>query len=150
MKTPTAMHLLRRFMESVRVTSLSVHDMKWVEEHLTSSELELFNKMQVMDKTHSVGVARRLLDVHPDSDRFAVAAALLHDVGKAQSCLGVMARVAATILGPRTSAWRDYRNHEQIGRHMCRAAGIDSRVCDLVGGGGPDRELTRLREADDL
>lgn len=103
-----------------------------------------------MDRRHSIGVAKRLADSLPGVDRTEVAAALLHDVGKTSSDLGVVSRIAATIVGPRTARWKLYCDHERVGAELCRSAGVDQRVIDLVGGGGSADAVRRLREADNI
>ena len=52
-----------------------------------------------------------------------MAGALLHDVGKLESGLGTLARVVATIVGPRTARFRRYHDHERIGADLLVAAG---------------------------
>jgi putative nucleotidyltransferase with HDIG domain len=143
-------HLARRLIESVRASSVDQIDLEWVRETLSAEEFALWSKMQVMDRVHSIGVARRLISGSLGVEKFEVVAALLHDVGKLQSSLGVPARIAATILGPRNRKWREYLDHESIGASMCRDAGLDPRVCNLISGNGPREAQERLRRADDL
>lgn len=149
-KVRTVVHLIRRLSESVRATSVALSDLEWVGSTLSTDEYDLWNTMQVMDRVHSIGVARRLVAENDRIERFEVAAALLHDVGKSQSGLGVFSRITATLLGPRTDGWRTYLQHEAVGGRMCRERGVDPRVCDLIEGGGPDEAQKRLRRADDL
>lgn len=143
-------HLLRRTAESSIRRPIEALDLEWVRGHLLENEYVLWSRMQLMDRNHSIGVAKRLLDSRPHADRIEVAAALLHDVGKISSHLGVISRVAATLFGFRTARWESYRNHERIGADLCRSSGVDPRICELVGGTGPVDALHRLRVADDL
>jgi putative nucleotidyltransferase with HDIG domain len=149
-KMRTAVHLARRLSESVRATSVAPRDLEWVGSTLTTDEYVVWGTMQVMDRVHSIGVARRLVSENDRIERFEVAAALLHDVGKSQSGLGVLSRIAATLLGPRTHRWRTYLQHEAVGARMCRERDVDPRVCDLIEGRGTDEAQKRLRRADDL
>jgi response regulator RpfG family c-di-GMP phosphodiesterase len=91
--------------------------------------------MKGFDRRHAVGVARRVSAALDDSaTRPVLAAALLHDVGKVDSNLGVFARVAATLRSSVMGAERAvsgsgrmarYTNHPSIGAAMLRGAGAD-------------------------
>lgn len=144
------LHFARRLRESLPLGNVADSDRVWVRSVLSDSEWELWLSMQRMDERHSLGVARRLLDSHPEVERHEIAAALLHDVGKARSRLGVSARVLTTIVGPRSRRWREYHDHERIGFEMCRDRNVDQRVCDLILGEGCRESVERLRRADDL
>lgn len=109
---------------------------------LVPGELELWRRLACHDRRHAIGVARRLERLlvgtsHAGDPRW-LAAALLHDVGKLEARLGVLGRVAATLLirgfgeggvaGWRPgSGWRSkvslYLAHGEIGAAMIRAAG---------------------------
>lgn len=143
-------HLGRRFRESLQSRSMEPKDEEWVRHHLTDLEFGLWNSMQTLDKCHSLGVARRLLERCPSAERELIAAALLHDVGKVRSSLGVAGRILATLLGAPSERFRDYHDHERIGAEMCRSRGIDLRICDLIQGRGPTEHVELLRRADDI
>lgn len=105
-------------------------------------ELELWGRLACHDRRHAISVARRLERLlvgtsHAGDPRW-LAAALLHDVGKLEARLGVLGRVAATLViqgfGEREvagwragSGWRRkaslYLAHGEIGAAMIRAAG---------------------------
>jgi predicted HD phosphohydrolase len=104
--------------------------------------------MAVQDRRHSIEVARRFIELAPGADRSAVAAALLHDVGKQVAGLGTMWRVVATVVGPRTKRLRDYHLHEPLGAALLREAGSDDATIALVEGRGPFADV--LRSADDV
>lgn len=143
-------HLARRFSESIAVRDLSETEVNWARMQLDESEFSLWISMPLLDRVHSHGVARRLTERHPRVERYEVAAAFLHDVGKAHSSLNLGERVLATIIGPRTERFKEYHDHEQIGSRMCRERGIDPRVCDLIVGKGTVDAVARLKAADDL
>jgi hypothetical protein len=88
--------------------------------------------MSGADRRHAAGVARRVVaDLGPGATRAVVAAALLHDSGKAVSGLGTFARVGATLVG--VVAGRDrpggrvgqYLRHPQLGAELLAEAGSD-------------------------
>lgn len=100
-------HLVRRFGESLWPAPPSPADDAWAEAHLLEAEVALWRRMRGFDRRHAVGVARRVLGVMPDAPRPVLAAALLHDVGKVDSGLGVFGRVVATL-------WRGLRGAERV------------------------------------
>lgn len=143
-------HLVRRLSESIGSHQLSESDIAWTRERLDGVEFQLWSSMQLVDRTHSYGVARRLTTLNPEVERYEIAAAFLHDVGKALSSLSTGERVLATIVGPRTKKYKLYHDHEQLGAEMCRRHGVDPRVSDLIVGIGAPEAVARLRAADDL
>jgi response regulator RpfG family c-di-GMP phosphodiesterase len=99
---------------------------------LLKNEFELWCRMKPHDQRHSVEVARRFSELHPTFSRDEVAAALLHDIGKVESELGIMGRVVATIAGPKGEKFRRYHDHELIGLNLCRKAGSSAETLRLL------------------
>lgn len=144
-------HLIRRFIGSLSRRPPSATDQLWVESILLPPEMALWNRFTVADQRHSIEVARRFVHLRPDANRAEMAASLLHDIGKLDTDLGTLARVVATVVGPRTDRLRRYHDHERIGGTMLRGAGSDPVTVDLVAGRSNDRDvLDALRRADDL
>ena len=143
-------HLVRRWWTSVRATEPTSSDDAWVNGLLLEGEREIFRRMSVADRSHAITVARRFGAMLPDATREALAAALLHDVGKVASNLGSTARVVATILGPRGERFRRYHDHEALGIEMCRNAGSAPATLALLEGRGSSRESLALRDADHI
>lgn len=141
-------HLARRFATSLSRRPPPAADVAWAHTHLLAAEGALWDRMPVQDRRHSLLVARRFAELAPDADRPQVAAALLHDVGKSISGLGTFARVAATLVGPRTARFREYHDHERLGAEMLRTAGSAEVTVELVQGRGP--AAGALRRADDI
>jgi hypothetical protein len=144
----TYRHLGRRFVTSVSPRPPAGSDEAWAEDWLLAGEVELWRRMSNPDRRHAVEVARRFAVRRPDATRAEMAGALLHDVGKTESGLGTFARVAATLVGPRTERFRAYHDHEAIGARLAEAAGSDVVTVALIEGrgeGAPD-----LRAADDV
>ena len=125
-------HLVRRFFTSLSKKPPATQDIAWVNEKLLTSEFELWKSMESYDQRHSVEVARRFTELHLSFTRDEVAAALLHDIGKIESQLGVIGRVIATIVGPRGTKFRCYHDHEIIGLKLCRDAGSSSETIRLL------------------
>lgn len=115
----SALHWAKRFVGSLRSAGPDAESEAWAQAQLLSGEVALWNQMPGFDRRHAVGVAHevdRLLG--GQAKRPVLAAALLHDVGKIDSGLGVFARVGATI-------WKAMRGFERV------AAG-DGRVARYV------------------
>lgn len=130
-------HLVRRFATSLSSRPPAPEDEVWAEVWLRFDERELWQRMANTDRRHAVLVARRFVERRPDATRAEMAGALLHDVGKIESGLGTFGRVLATVVGPRTTRWRTYHDHETIGASMAAAAGSDAVTVALIEGRGP-------------
>jgi len=141
-------HLARRFVTSLSHAPPPADDTAWAVGQLLPAESELWERMTVHDRRHSILVARRFVEFAPDAGRAEVAGALLHDVGKLASGLGTMSRVLATIVGPRTQRFRLYHDHERLGAEMLVAAGSSSVTIELSHGVGP--RAAELRRADNV
>ena len=126
-------HLAKRFFTSLWPGGPTAADDAWATRYLTAGETMLWRRMPGFDRRHAVGVARRVCaSLGADATRPVVAAALLHDVGKIESGLGVWRRVAATVwtavrgrarVGGRTAV---YVNHPLLGAALLRDAGADA------------------------
>ena len=95
-----------------------------------------------VDRSHTIAVARTVEDNLPDPDPDALAAALLHDIGKTEASLGTAGRVIATLadmaLGPRIRRLDGrrgflgelgaYSMYPMRGGELLRAAGCSALV----------------------
>lgn len=140
-------HLARRFLRSLSRRPPPAADIAWAYSCLVTGERALWDSMPAADRRHSIEVARRFQDRRPGADRAEVAGALLHDVGKTASGLGTFGRVLATVVGPRTSRFRDYHDHEAIGAAMVADAGSHPVTVALMRGEGAAAD--DLHAADD-
>jgi hypothetical protein len=141
-------HLARRLATSLSRREPAVVDTDWAEAQLLPDEVALWRRMSVADRRHAIEVAYRFDALGGPWTREELAGALLHDVGKLQSGLSTLSRVAATIVGPRTTRFRLYHDHERIGGEMLVAAGSSPVTVDLVRGHG--RATQALLEADNI
>ena len=133
-------HLARRFVTSLPPTPPAPADEAWVDQQLLAGERALWVEMSNQDRRHSIGVARRFIVIRPGASREEVAGALLHDVGKIECGLGTFGRVAASVLGPRTTRFSLYHDHEEIGARLVHEAGSPPETVELVAGDGPAYE----------
>jgi hypothetical protein len=141
-------HLVRRFRESLGRELPPADDLDWVQGWLLPSEWVAFRQLMPMDQRHSIGVARRFLERRPMASREEMAGALLHDIGKMASNLGVVGRVLATVAGPITPRFARYRNHELLGVTILETCGSSPITIDLTIGKGA--AAADLDWADDL
>ena len=128
-----ARHLATRFFGSIRVRPLAAADIDLVHDALLAPERECWERLGPADRAESVATARAAIAaLEPPADSRWVAAALLHDVGKAESRLGPVARagatVVATVAGPRrVRGWNNaigrYLDHDELGSARLREAG---------------------------
>ena len=144
----SVMHLARRFVGSLSRTPPPASDTAWAVGQLLPGEAELWQRMSVQDRRHSILVARRFVEFAPGASRPEVAAALLHDIGKLASGLGTFSRVMATVVGPKTTRFKKYHDHERVGADMLAAAGSSSETIELAQGRG--EHATELRQADEI
>jgi hypothetical protein len=94
-------HLARRFVGALRPGGPSEADRAWVESVLEPEEYALWARQPGHDRRHTVEVARGVEAAlaggpHAGDPRWP-ACALLHDIGKLASGLGVLNRVVATL-----------------------------------------------------
>lgn len=136
-----ALHLVRRFVGMVVPRGPTPDDEAWVAQVLSDAELGLWREMAPADRRHAAGVARRVqLRLGHEATPPVLAAALLHDVGKVDSRLGVYGRVVATLCGmvaddATVDRWRRrrgftrrvglYLQHPDIGGDRLELAGSD-------------------------
>ena len=127
-------HLARRFFGALDPRGPSEEDEAWVAAQLGTGERELWARMSGPDRRHAVGVARRVAATV--TERWVVAAALLHDVGKVSSQLSTVARVPATVAGlvarervaAGTGRLARYLRHDALGAELLERAGADPRT----------------------
>jgi hypothetical protein len=131
-----AAHLGRRFLASLRPRPLRADDLAFVRGALLPEEFACWEQLGPADRAESVATGRALAaaidEAGQASDTRWVAAALLHDVGKADSTLGVIGRSLATataaVAGTRRArafpgAFGRYVNHDELGAQRLLAAG---------------------------
>ncbi|HEX5586463.1 MAG TPA: HD domain-containing protein [Acidimicrobiia bacterium] len=137
-----AVHLTRRFFGALSPAAPRADDLAWVESVLGTTAYDQWRRMPNHDQRHSIGVARgveaELTGTDFADDPRWIAAALLHDIGKLDSRLGVYGRVVATASGAvagrdMAAAWSErdgftrrvglYLRHPELGADRIRLAG---------------------------
>ncbi len=127
-------HLVSRFFGAISGAQPSPEDLTEVESLLLDGEFQLWQKLPMMDQRHSIAVLRRFTTLRPGATRPELRAALLHDIGKIESNLGVLGRVVATLVGHRGARFTAYHDHEKIGSQMLQKINSDSVTIRLVAG----------------
>jgi hypothetical protein len=124
-------HLAGRFFGALWPAAPRAADVEWVQAVLTDSEFVEFRRQPNHDQRHAIGVARdvvaRLAGTPYAGDERWAEAALLHDIGKLDSHLGVYSRVVATLSGhaaghDMAEAWSTRRQLHPPGRLYLRHA----------------------------
>lgn len=144
-----SIHLIKRAIGSLSQAPPSPVGIAKAQGVLNAAEFRLWTEMQYRDQRHSIVVLERFDVMAPtalDSER---AAALLHDVGKNVSRLGFIARVIATLVGPRSRTFSEYHNHENLGAELLHDVS-DPRTVELIRGASNDDVSQLLRAADDI
>ena len=129
--TPSPGHLVRRFVGSLWPVGPSVEGEAFAVAVLSEAELVLWRRMSSVDRRHAVGVAKRVeAALGERATPPVLAAALLHDVGKTASGLGLPGRVVATVAGmagkrelsPRVAR---YLRHAELGAELLEQVDSD-------------------------
>ena len=137
----------------------------WAAGVLEPAELRLYLRMDPRDRQHCVQVARRLLKLDPAAGRELLAAALLHDAGKALLPYNAWHRVRVHLEAPAglpveplleglQGARQLREHHELLGARLLREEGGSEAVATLIErladpGRLQDGRLRLLRMADD-
>jgi hypothetical protein len=144
-------HLARRFLGALRPGGPAEEDRAWVEAVLEPGEYRLWARQPGHDRRHTVEVARGVEAAlaggpHAGDSRWP-ACALLHDIGKLASGLGVPTRVLATVVeratGGLVADWEEHRGlrrrialyvrHPELGADLIRMAGGREEVAHWAG-----------------
>jgi hypothetical protein len=137
-------HRARRFFASLVSSVPPPQDEDWARGWLSVDEQRLFARMRPGDRHHGIAVARAV-EAHTDGtpERWVMAAALLHDVGKTVPDLGTYGRVVATLSGwvggaDMAEHWADttgftrkvglYLMYPRLGADLLTMAASDERV----------------------
>jgi len=137
-------HRAKRFFASLVSSAPAPEDERWAQGWLSVDEQKLFGRMRPGDRRHAVAVARAV-EAHTDGtpERWVMAAALLHDVGKTVPDLGTYGRVVATLSGwvggaDMAEHWADttgftrkvglYLMYPRLGADLLTVAASDERV----------------------
>jgi len=136
MKLGSWSHLFGRFLEAVSAGRLTDEERREVETWLNGEkEAAIYWEQPVADQRHGLESARTTAAVRPGR-RDLVRAALLHDVGKRHSELGVVGRSLASLFAklrlPVRGSWRSYLDHGTLGAEELARLGSGQLVVDFA------------------
>ncbi|MFM8866676.1 MAG: hypothetical protein ACKOFZ_00040 [Ilumatobacteraceae bacterium] len=143
------LHLVRRFFQSWSSRLPDDSETVPLRDLMTVDEFALWTSMAAPDQRHSLKVVERFRDRLVDATSAEIVGVALHDVGKVRSGLGTFGRVMATVVGPRTTRFRIYHDHERIGLQMLRECGSSLDVVAVLEGTAREAALAAFRWADD-
>lgn len=141
-------HLAGGFLRALWPADVSAADDDSVRRALTPAEYSCWSSMPRADRREGLRTMRRLTDeLGPDVQNLVVAAALLHDAGKARSGLGPVGRALATLatitMPKRVEQWGHiggwrgrvctYSRHDREGERVLRSAGARPEVAAWAG-----------------
>ena len=145
-------HLAGRFFEVATANRLTDSERREVETWLNGdTERAAYWEQPVADQRHGLESARTVAALCPDDRRDLVRAALLHDIGKRHSRLGVIGRSLASFFAklrlPVRGSWRRYLDHGVIGAAELVRLETEDLVIDFARH-HHGRRPTSIREAD--
>ena len=143
-------HLVKRFFGSFHSTPLDAVEQVWVQEVLSDREFDLWKSQATVDQRHSFDIAHRFLQIRPNATRDERAGALLHDIGKIDARLGVVARVIATLVPLPTRRFSMYRHHQAHGAQLLKTICCSEETIALVAGHPDSDALRALVQADNI
>jgi hypothetical protein len=121
-------HLVERFLGYLRARRPGPAEQTKIAARLSAEEQIIFFAQAPADQRHALQCLQRVEASSPDRDDLA-AAALLHDVGKRHSGLGVVGRVLASALDlvglPAPGRLGHYLDHGNLGAEDLERAGSD-------------------------
>ncbi len=130
-------HLATRFVGVLTSKRLPPSAQDEINDILEPAAAKLFWNQQAIDQRHAYEVAQRVRAAI-GKDREALAAALLHDVGKSHSRLGAVSRSLATVFDfariPMPDTWRSYRDHGALGARDLSEAGASPLAIAFAAG----------------
>lgn len=147
---PDVFHLIRRFFSSLSAAPLNDLEQAWVKDVLSVREHDLWCTQAIVDQRHSCDIARRFVEIRSLASRDEIAGALLHDIGKNDAGLGIMARVVATVLPLPTPRFVAYRHHQQRGAQLLKTIDSSDITIALVAGHPNSDALRALNQADKI
>lgn len=128
-------HLFSRFLDVATAQRLNAFEAAAVETWLTPETARLFFAQDDPDQRHGYHAALSVIAAGVD-DRDVIMAALLHDIGKRHSRLGIVGRSFASVLIlahlPMTQRMETYRDHGLVAARELGELSAPSLVIDFA------------------
>jgi putative nucleotidyltransferase with HDIG domain len=157
---------VRQFVRGLTAPVIHI-DYALAREHLDREEMALFQRLPAHEKRHALDTARTIEEFQVGHNKdVLIKAALLHDIGKSGSGIGIVRKSVMVLmdryfssisrnLSKRIKMFGIYYNHPDIGANMLESIGTDVQVVQLVryhqSAGMDDIEgLDYLKKADSI
>lgn len=129
-------HLIGRFFAVLSAGPMTDEECREVESWLDHErEVDIYWDQPVADQRHGLEAARMIAAARPDR-RDLIRAALLHDIGKRRSNLGMIGRSLASLFAklrlPVRGSWRQYLDHGSLGATELAELGSEKLVVDFT------------------
>lgn len=128
-------HLIARFLDVASARPLNSSEREAVVQWLSSETADVFFAQGVADQRHGYHAASTVVAAGV-RDRDVIMAALLHDVGKRHSRLGIVGRSVASVLIllglPLTERMRGYRDHGMVAARELARLSVSSLVVEFA------------------
>lgn len=128
-------HLIARFFDVASAQPLSPSEREALVQWLSPETADIFFAQGVADQRHGYHAALTVVAAGV-RDRDVVMAALLHDVGKRHSRLGIVGRSVASLLIlfglPLTDRMQAYRDHGMVAARELAPLSVPSLVVDFA------------------
>ena len=129
-------HLIGRFFAVLAAGPMTDEECREVESWLDrEGEADMYWEQPVADQRHGLEAARATAAACPDR-RDLIRAALLHDVGKRRSKLGVVGRSSASLFAklrlPVRGSWRQYLDHGRLGAEELALLGSGEIIVEFT------------------
>lgn len=128
-------HLFSRFFDVVLARSLTEEETTNIRRWLTPPLAAIFFLQATADQRHGYEAGCYVAESERNDSELLVAA-VMHDIGKRRSDLGVIGRVIASVLIklrlPLTRRMQSYRDHGQLGAEELEQAGASQMVVEFA------------------
>ena len=124
---------------------VNAKDIEYLRKYLNEEEINIFNKLAVLDQKHSINVAMDIENSCETKDinkNILIKAALLHDIGKSEYRSNVLNKTVMVLLdkitGSKIKKYKSikminiYYNHAEIGYNILKDQGYDEILLYLV------------------
>ena len=138
------LYRIKQFYWSI-TAKISEADLKFLKKNLDKKEIDLFNKLAVLDQKHSINVAvevEKRLEIKNLKNNILIKAAILHDIGKSGYKSNVLNKTTMVLLDKITKSkikkYKNikmvdiYYNHGELGYNILKKYGYDEKLLYLI------------------